>query len=207
MNCAHVSQNAGGLVTLDRNDAERIATFAHSATCTTCAGLLHQAQSSLALLDVYAKPMAPDAATLARIRAHLAREMAPAASAKLWILVVLAAVSAALAVMAGGSGPLDMHLGFHCLGYELAYAGPTLLGALWFVRKGTLTRPALALASSAAMGSLAGQAAMLVKCSAIDSHSHNLAFHTTGVLVAAAIGYALSTTRIAARRATRIGQT
>ena len=188
MNCDHIAQNAGGLVTLDRSDAERVAAFAHAATCAKCAGLLQDAQSSLALLDVYAKPIAPDAASLARIRAQLAREMAPAAPAKLWILVLLAGVSAALAVVAGGSGPLDVHIGFHCLGYELAYAGPTMLGALWFVRKGTLARPALALASSAAMGALAGQAALLVKCSAIDSYTHNFAFHTAGVLVAAAIG-------------------
>jgi hypothetical protein len=198
VNCAHIAENAGGLVTLDRNDAERIAAFAHAAACTQCAGLLQEAQASFALLDVYAKPVAPDAATMARIRAQLQREMAPAAPAQLWILALLAAVSAVMAVVAGGSGPLDSHLGFHCLGYELMYAGPTMLGALWLVRKGTLARPALALASSAAIGALAGQAALLVKCSAIDSHVHNLAFHTAGVLVAAAVGYALSKTRLAA---------
>lgn len=197
MNCAHIAENAGGLVTLNHNDVERTAAFAHAATCAQCAGVLQEAQSSLALLDVYAKPFSPDAATLARIRAQLQREMAPAAPAKLWILALLAAVSATLAVVAGGSGPLDAHVGFHCLGYELAYAVPAMLGALWLVRKGTFARPALALASAAAMGALAGQAALMVKCAAIDSHAHNFAFHMAGVFAAAAVGYALSTTRFA----------
>jgi len=198
VNCAHIAEHAGGLVSLDRNDPERIPAFAHAATCAQCSSVLQQAQSSLALLDVYAKPFAPDTATLARIRAQLQREMAPAAPAKLWILALLAAVSAAIAVVAGGSGPMDAHRGFHCLGYELAYAGPAMLAALWLVRRGTLARPSFALASSAAMGALAGQAALLAKCSALDSYTHNFAFHMAGVLLAAAIGFALSRTRLAA---------
>lgn len=248
MNCAHVAQNAGGLVALAPGDAERVAAQAHAASCTTCAEVLRQAVQSLALLDSYAQPFAPDAATLARIRGQLAREINHAAPSRAWSLVpvvlalaagvmplvsqvslgitprlanatsmafaaavllgvslvgpaalfvLIPGMSAVLAAASSTTGPLDAPGGLHCLGFELALAAPVLASAVWLVRRGALTRPRISLAAAGAAGALAGQAALLVKCNSAPSHSHNWVFHVGAVLLAASVGYALSTTRVA----------
>lgn len=190
MNCAHIAKHAAELVVVPTSDADRVTAFAHAATCSACAKVLREAQSTLALLDAYAQPVSPDAATLARIRTQLAREIAASASRWAWAFAVVAMVSAAIAIVAGGDGPLDAHLGLHCLGFELALAAPAFLGAVWFVRRGTISRPTLSLATAAAAGALTGQAMLLQKCDALASYAHNLTFHMAAVLMAAALGYA-----------------
>ena len=253
MNCAHIAQNAGGLVALGPQDAERVAAYTHAASCVTCTEVLRQAVQSLALLITYAQPFVPDAAALARIRKELARQMNHVAPSRAWsivpvvlalaagvmplisqislgitprlafamamafaaavvlgvslvgpaaLFVLIPGMSAVLAAASGTTGPLDAPGGLHCLGFELALATPVLASAVWLVRQGALTRPRLSLAAAGAAGALAGQAALLVKCGSQASHSHNLVFHAGAVLLAAGVGYALSTTRLATVRTT-----
>jgi hypothetical protein len=101
-------------------------------------------------------------------------------------LGVAAAAALAAALMAGASGGLAVTQGFECLAVELGSA-VVVVGAGWFALRGGTTAPApQAMAASAAVGALAGDAALQVICAAHHAIPHLLAFHVGGLVVAAA---------------------
>ena len=116
-------------------------------------------------------------------------------------LVTLAA-SAGFALAAGGvpvgllSTPLHLG-GIDCAGTELLAAALPLLAAAWMSRR----RPQPgALATAAAAGALAGQAALHLACSGNHSAVHLWLFHVGGVAAAALAGWMVQG-RLAAARA------
>jgi len=106
-----------------------------------------------------------------------------------------AAVSVAFTLAVGHGGDLEPDTGLHCFLSELISAGVALGVTLWVrSRQGELSGVGL-LAAVTAAGALAGQAALNVVCSTRDALPHLLAFHSGGVLAAAAIGALIGSLR------------
>jgi hypothetical protein len=124
--------------------------------------------------------------------AAIAVAVALAVAQRLLALGVAAAVSLMFAALAGagaGAGGGDgMSGGLHCFLSEVV-AGALALGAAWFAgrRAGEPLGPAH-LAAVAAAGGLGGQAALNIACPSRDVLLHLFAFHSGGVLCAAALG-------------------
>ena len=119
-------------------------------------------------------------------------------------LVTLAA-SAGFALAAGGV-PVGLlsappHLGgIDCAGTELLAAALPLLAATWMFRRRPPPEPQLgALATAAAAGALAGQAALHLTCSGNHSAVHLWLFHVGGVAAAALVGWMLQGRLVVAR--------
>ena len=115
-------------------------------------------------------------------------------------LVTLSA-SAGFALAAGGvpvgllSTPLHLG-GIDCAGTELLAAALPLLAAVWMFRR----RPQPgALATAAAAGALAGQAALHLACSGNHTAVHLWLFHVGGVAAAALVGWMVQGRLVAAR--------
>ncbi len=95
-------------------------------------------------------------------------------------------------VLLSAWGPLDAKLGIKCVCFELISASLPLVATASLVLKRDFAASAASFASVAAAGALAGQAALHLTCEAQGSTPHLLAFHCGGVLLSAAIGWAVS---------------
>jgi len=71
-------KDAAGLAMLPRDDAERVAAFAHAAGCAECAAELAKGEKLRALLEAAPAPEPPPPVVLARVAAELRAEAARA---------------------------------------------------------------------------------------------------------------------------------
>jgi hypothetical protein len=112
-----------------------------------------------------------------------------------WLVAAGAvAVSSAAAALHAGAGPFAWQEGVRCLATELAAAALPLVVAVGLWRREV--PGAWDLASAAAAGALAGQAALALNCHGPDSAAHVLGFHVAGVVLALALG---ASARVAVR--------
>lgn len=144
--------------------------------------------ASVLVLLGFARARSPSTAdwALAAILWATAVALAAAASRRPRLVIAgsVLAVAAAGAI-SGGPGPLVPALGLECLATELASAA-VVVGAVWLaIRSGTTSPARSAIAAAAAAGALAGDAALQVTCAAHTSVPHLLAFHVSGVILAA----------------------
>ncbi len=109
------------------------------------------------------------------------------------------AFSAVFAAYGASEGSLAAVIGTHCLVTELVAALVPLGVAVILSARRVAPRGAAYLASSAAAGALAAQAALHLTCGASQAPVHLWAFHAGGVLLAFVVGAAAS--RIPALRA------
>ncbi len=215
---AHVGHDATGLVALPELDAERVAAYAHAASCAECAALLAEAENLIALLDGAPLP-APSAQALQRtMNAVLAefdaedrvyaaarsRSQAPERASMrpsvrtavtkrpprrgLAAAAAAVVVSALFALFDTHEGQLAFSAGFNCGFKELVFAAGAV-GLGFAVSKGRWG--ALPVAALGAWGALAGQAYLRFQCPASHDAPHVFAFHFLGVLVAAVVGLLL----------------
>lgn len=112
---------------------------------------------------------------------------ASAARRSLGLIAAGLATLVALRADTGGDG-WGVSIGVKCLAFELAGAGLTLGLALALVRRGFIDLRASALATIAAAGALAVDAALHLCCAADSTLAHLTAFHVAGVLAAALLG-------------------
>lgn len=184
-----------GALIVSRLAAERLSALRRVAAGTVAAfGLL----AAPSVVQPHAKAAWVAAGLLAVIAlaAGLAAVLQPRRAAGLAALASLVA-----ALVAGGRGPLASALGVHCVIAELVAAavpfGVLLVGAV----RGRAPGGTLRLASVAAAGALAGQAALHVACPEAGALPHLLGFHLGGVLLAplAAMAVGGAAYRLAAR--------
>ena len=109
------------------------------------------------------------------------------------LAIAVAVIGSALFAFtfAAGSGAADATTGMHCMLMEMiAAAIPLAVTVALVASKKAAGGPAM-FGAAAAVGALAGQAALHLACP-VRSQSHLLAFHTGGVAVAILVGLALS---------------
>jgi hypothetical protein len=107
-----------------------------------------------------------------------------------FVLAVTMCVSAALVlVTSSGDGLLPL-LGMKCVVVECVAACVPLGATLFLARRGRALGAPLTLASVAATGALAGQAALHLTCPAHHQLPHLVVFHFVGIALAAGIGWA-----------------
>jgi hypothetical protein len=126
----------------------------------------------------------------------LAVVLASTASRKPLLTTALAVAGGVAAALISGTpgGPLAGSLGIECLATEAASAA-IVVGAVWLAyRGGTTSPPSTAIAVAAAVGALAGDAALQVTCAAHTALPHVLAFHVGGIALAAAAATVVSRT-------------
>ena len=119
---------------------------------------------------------------------------------KVAVVPVAVLTTIAGAALTGVTGALDAGMGFDCLATEVACAAAVVMGTWLAIRRGTSSLAAGSVAAGAASGAVAGAAALQLTCAAHTSLPHFIAFHTGGVLLAAA---AASSVWGLARRASR----
>jgi hypothetical protein len=105
------------------------------------------------------------------------------------VLAVTLGVSAALVLAASSGDGLLPLLGMKCLVVECVAASVPLGATLFLARRGRAVGAPLTLASVAATGALAGQAALHLTCAAHHQLPHLAVFHLMGVVLAAGIGW------------------
>jgi hypothetical protein len=112
-------------------------------------------------------------------------------------MVVAAALSAGMVLIAGSDGPLEAAIGVHCLAAELVAAALVVgaVAALLLPRGAGVAAQGARLAAIAAAGALAAQAALYLGCRARTAAPHLWMFHAGGVLAAAALGAAVARLR------------
>jgi hypothetical protein len=121
----------------------------------------------------------------------LAVALAALASRHAWVAAALAfAIPSGAALLLAHGGPLGIGQGVRCVLHELATAALPL-GGLWLAKNST--RPGrVTVMAVAAVGALAGDAALHLSCPDAGSLSHVLVFHVGGIVAAALLGIALS---------------
>jgi hypothetical protein len=213
---AHIGDDAAEIAALPELDAERLAAYAHAASCAECAARLAEAESLLALIDAAPLP-APSAQVLqrtmnavlaefdaedrvyaaARSRSQAPERMRPSvrpgvtkAPPRRGLVAAAAAVvvSALFALFDTHAGQLAFSAGIDCGLKELVFAAGAV-GLGFAVSKGRWG--ALPVAALGAWGALVGQAYLRFQCPASHDAPHVFAFHFLGVLVAALVGLML----------------
>ncbi len=112
------------------------------------------------------------------------------------VVAATAVLSGLFAALVGSGGGLEPEIGVHCVLAELFAAAITLAPiTVMVLRKAASARGGPFFAAIASAGALAGHAALNLTCPVRTFTPHLFAFHTGGVLLAAALGYAASRLR------------
>ncbi len=214
MTCQELTERASDALDGHQTPTEQEKFRLHLAGCGPCRVYLRQMEATVRLSgQLAAQEVVPDRvsnAVLAHLRKLPATDSAPApawaelpagpmAAGLLSFLkrwgwhVAGAAIFAAfvLAAVAGGSGvPSRTVAGLHCLLDELAVALAPLAAVVWVARRQRHRLAGGVLPAVAAAGALLGQIILQVTCPMTVVRPHLIAFHATGVLVAALLGAA-----------------
>jgi hypothetical protein len=106
------------------------------------------------------------------------------------------AISATAALLGGTGGGTNQVAGQNCVIAELIVAAITLGVAVWAFDRWVGPVSAGTLAGVAALGALAGQAALTLDCPEGSVTPHRIVFHVGGVLLAAVLGLAIAKLRL-----------
>lgn len=154
-----------------------------------------------ALVAMVARDRAHDAASwVASVGVAVLAVVAGAAAHGRWgrpAAGAMALVSLSLVALAGAGGGFFASIGVKCVALELLAAAAPLGTTAWLARSASPT-PGTFIGAAAA-GALAGHAALHLTCPVRAATPHLLAFHTGGIVLAAAIGFCV--TRVALPRA------
>jgi hypothetical protein len=191
----HISEDlALVLAALDRDDPERGAALAHAETCPACTRLLERGASLLGRIDAQEVAVTVDPALKARILASIDKlEQEPGAGWEPFALAIGLLLSIAMALFDARSvGELLPGRAPLCLMWQMLGALFSLAGISIWARGWALRASPLRLATVAMGGALVGQLWLHVRCPTHHVGLHVFAFHVTGVLFAALIGYLLA---------------
>lgn len=186
------------LAVLPEDDPERRAALAHTLSCAACARLLERGASMLSLIDAQDVEVEVDARLKARILKSVDRleheRHSTGWEAHALALGSLLSIVLALLEKTGHTGLFPEH-GLLCMAWQMLGAGLAFAGASVWARDWAPAQLALA----AMGGALIGQLWLRVVCPTYDARQHLFAFHVSGVMVAALLGYSLARARSGAR--------
>jgi len=200
----HISEDlALILAALAPDDPERRAALAHAESCAACARLLERGASMLGMIDAQPLTVEVDPRLKARILASVDRLEAERSGTRWepYAIAIGALLSVVLAsfdlhVRAGlfpARAPLCVM--WQLLGATLSVAGVGVWARAWAWRASPLRLGVVAMA-----GALIGQLWLRARCPTLDAPQHVFAFHVSGVLLAALLGYVLARIRSQAAR-------
>lgn len=180
------------LMALPESDPERRSAESHAANCPACRVLLSEGELMLGWIDDSLKVAPVEAALRNKIKRGFsepqARAESPVARFLLWAGVAL---SFLFALLDGHPGELEPALGLKCMLLENLYAVAPFGVAAGLALRGIIEPRPLNLAVVSMAGAVVGQAVLHFRCESVAT-LHLLAFHVTGVALAAWLGYAAS---------------
>jgi anti-sigma factor RsiW len=198
----HIPKDLGLiLATMDDDCAERIAAEQHAETCPACAETLRRGRALFELIDAQAEEVQVDARLKQRILQAVAQAPQRASTPGKALLLVLGLLLSVLLAWFDGRARSGLYpaRGHLCLLWELLGATlPLAAAGLYALRRRWRPEP-LQLAVIASGGALAAQLWLHWRCPTHDAGLHLLAYHVSGVVLAALLGLAAG--QLARRRA------
>ena len=192
----HISEDlALVLAALDPDDPERRAALAHAQACPACSRRIEQGASLLGRIDAQEVAVTVRPQLKARILASIdeLERPQPATRWEPFALAIGALASIVIALLdVRGHGELFPARAPLCLMWQLLGALFSLAGVGIWARSWAFRASPLRLATVAMGGALVGQLWLRVRCPTHDAGLHVFAFHLTGVLFAALVGYLLA---------------
>ena len=182
------------LVSLAADDPERVAALGHIERCARCRDAWRQSQELLTWLDCAAPLASLDPSLCSRTQAAIAEARPDRLwrAPRFWGWLVAASLSLGMvwAQMSSGLHALSARIGMHCLGFELGFGAVAFLLGLGWARAAALELGPSRAALCALSGALLGQWLLNWRCPAEHSALHLLAFHVSGVALAALLAAA-----------------
>jgi hypothetical protein len=186
------------LVALDDDDPEKRAALDHVRSCEACRRLLTESERLLGVLDrEEAAPLSLPPGLEQRV--HAAVFGKPRRLRWEYVAWLLGGLTS-LGLLLHDSHPrpeLYADIGLRCLRYELGLGTAAFVAGWFSVRLRKQTPDPLRASVFAMSGALVGQMLLRTRCEAADGALHLLAFHVSGVLLAALLS--AGATRLLAR--------
>jgi len=179
------------VVALGESDPQRVAALKHADECPACAVLLEQSAELLAVIDDSEPALLVRRELKQRVERAVWGDRSQPSLVLRWLLSALGMISLGLVLLDGHlDQPLSAELGIRCLAFETGIGlAPVPLAAL-LARTGAVRASALHLVGWTTGFAVIGQLLLRTRCVAHGAGLHLLAFHVTGIVLAALLGVA-----------------